>query len=153
MKIKDITITLDQEDIERISKYTWSINKTSVHREVRINGKRKHISLASEVMSDINNMYDHRNRDWKDNRKENLRLADKQLNSFNRTKRTNCSSQYKGVSWNKNTDKWLVQIFVNKKRITLGMFPKENEKEAALSYNNAASKYYGEYAALNVITE
>jgi hypothetical protein len=42
---------------------------------------------------------------------------------------------------------WRAQITVNYKNINLGRFM--NEQEAALAYNAAALKYYGQFAVLN----
>lgn len=61
----------------------------------------------------------------------------------------NSSSKYKGVTWYKEREKWMVRININKKHIFLGYF--ESEIEAAKAYNDAAIKYYGEYARLNEV--
>ena len=45
---------------------------------------------------------------------------------------------------------WMSYIRVDKKLITLGYF--DDEREAALTYDNAATKYYNDFAVLNFLT-
>jgi hypothetical protein len=66
-------------------------------------------------------------------------------------KNENTLSKYVGVtiSDNKRKKKWMARIVVDKKVIHLGRF--YTEEEAAIAYNNAALKYFGENARLNNI--
>jgi hypothetical protein len=57
------------------------------------------------------------------------------------------SSEYKGVTWNKNTEKWQAQIKIDKNNKYLGLF--SNEVDAAKTYDKAAKKLFGRYAKLN----
>ena len=63
------------------------------------------------------------------------------------------SSQYRGVCWDKQRNKWRATIrkpsFVDPKRlkITIGMF--DNEVDAAKSYDTKAKELYGALAKLN----
>jgi hypothetical protein len=59
-----------------------------------------------------------------------------------------CSSTFKGVSWDKTRRKWESKIQIKKKKSRLGYFT--NEKEAAAAYNKAAIELFGEFAKLNV---
>jgi len=91
---------------------------------------------------------DHINGDGLDNRKSNLRAATALENSWNMKKvRIKTSSRYKGVIWNKQVKKWSVQMNVYRKSMFLGYF--DNEVEAAKTYDEAAKKYFGEFAMLN----
>lgn len=56
---------------------------------------------------------------------------------------------YKGVSYVKKRDKWKSQITADYKVYFLGEFL--TEVEAALAYNAAAIKHFGEFAYLNEI--
>ena len=88
---------------------------------------------------------DHINGDKTDNRRENLRLANKSQNGANRSKQKGCSSEYKGVY--KPTKKWRATIMVNGKRIHLGYFI--DEMDAASAYDEAAMEHFGDFAKLN----
>jgi len=90
---------------------------------------------------------DHRNGNTLDNRKINLRACTQSQNTKNRSKTLKpTTSKFKGIYLNVNK-KWVAQIRVNYKRICLWSF--ENEITAAEAYNNAAIKYFGEFALLN----
>jgi len=70
------------------------------------------------IVLDINNKnikIDHRNCNGLNNQKANLRIVTNRQNSLNRQKRINCSSEYKGVYWNKKAKKWYAKIKINKK--------------------------------------
>lgn len=85
---------------------------------------------------------DHINRDRGDNRIENLRPCTHSQNLGNaRAKR----GQYKGVSFCKATQRWRAQLNGH-----IGRF--DTPEEAALAYNEAAKKHYGEFAHLNEVT-
>lgn len=86
---------------------------------------------------------DHANGDPQDNRIVNLRGADKTENNRNQRKRHGCSSQYKGVTWDRQWKKWRAHIRVNRTLIRLGAF--NDEYEAHLAYCRAADEYFGEF--------
>jgi hypothetical protein len=92
-------------------------------------------------------LVDHRNCDSLDNRKANLRFASHTENGQNRRKRKNATSRFLGVWWDKSKGLWESRIVYNKKRIFLGYF--DSEIEAAKAYDEAAKKYFGEFARLN----
>ena len=80
---------------------------------------------------------------------ENLRWATSSENNRNRMKRQDTSSDFKGVSFAAAKGKWLASIKPYGKSKHLGYF--ESEKDAAKAYNEAAARYFGEYAKLNEI--
>jgi hypothetical protein len=100
------------------------------------------------------NQIDHTNGIKNDNRISNLRQATSAENNVNKSKQKlykgqPCSSQYKGVYWDRGGKKWRVGIRVNRRLILLGYL--DNEEEAALAYNKAALEYFGEFAKINII--
>ena len=78
-----------------------------------------------------------------------IRKATNSQNQANKKKQGNCSSEYKGVSYYKQDKKYKAGIMVDGSTVHLGYFC--NEKDAALAYNKAATKYFGEFAVLNEI--
>lgn len=83
------------------------------------------------------------------NQRNNLRHVTRSLNWAGRKKRKNCSSQYKGVTWNQSKQLWQAYITYLGHHYHLGRF--RDEQEAALAYNRKAMELFGEYARLNVI--
>lgn len=96
------------------------------------------------------NFIDHIDGNTLNNSIDNLRLVSNKQNQQNRaTKNKNNSSGYKGVTWDKNRNKWIAQITVEGKCKFLGRY--DCKIKAALAYNRAAIKYFKEYAALNKV--
>lgn len=93
------------------------------------------------------NLVDHINHNTLDNRKENLRIVTYKTNSYNRLKRANCASKYKGVYVENN--KFRAKITVNGKIVHLGYF--NSEKEAAQAYNDVAIKHDKKHFLINDI--
>lgn len=84
----------------------------------------------------------------------NLREVTNQENSRNRKKHKShngkpTSSKFKGVSWNKEKQKWESQIYIDGKPKHLGLFT--SEIESAQSYDRAAIDAFGEFANINEI--
>lgn len=91
---------------------------------------------------------DHIDGDGTNNKLNNLRLATRSQNNFNRRKQTKpASSQYKGVSYDKRHSKWHTYIRQDGKKKTIGYFA--TEEEAARVYDTHALLLCGEYARLN----
>lgn len=78
---------------------------------------------------------DHKNRDATDNRWINLRSSTRQKNSCNQSRRTDNTSGLAGVTWNKQTSKWLAQCWFDRKPHYLGRFASLDEaKNAVLAF-------------------
>ena len=150
-----IPAIVDDEDYDRCKQEgSWSINGDgAIGRQGKVYWSKGYrtgqwISLAAFVMNRIGVLFDHADRDKRNNRKYNLREATQQQNSFNIGKKgTGNSSQYKGVSWNAKHKRWYVFIRFNGKRTYLGNFT--NEIEAAHAYDKAAIDLFKEFAYLN----
>jgi hypothetical protein len=83
---------------------------------------------------------DHINKDRKDNRIENLRLATRAQNLQNCFKKSNNTSGVTGVSWNKRTQKWEAHITSNYKKVFLGLF--DSIEDATNARLSAKKKYH-----------
>jgi hypothetical protein len=109
------------------------------------NGKRKTFNVHQLVaMAFLNHnpcghklVVDHINNIKKDNRAENLQIITQRQNSHKT--QLNYTSNYKGVFWDKESNKWRGQITIKNKKVYLGRFT--NEYEAHLAYNKALENY------------
>jgi hypothetical protein len=88
---------------------------------------------------------DHIDNDPLNNAWDNLRQASRSQNQANRRSYKGAASQYLGVS--KHRGKWAAGITSNYKFKRLGVY--ENEVDAALAYDRAASEMHGSFANLN----
>lgn len=89
-------------------------------------------------------LVDHRDRDKSNNRWSNLREATKSQNGVNCKLSKKNTSGIKGVSYDKNTGKWVVHMRINKKTKYFGEFCDINE--AAKVRKKAVLEFYGEFA-------
>jgi hypothetical protein len=87
---------------------------------------------------------DHINRDHSNDRIENLRLSTASENCCNKGKRSDNTSGFKGVSWNRDKNKWTASICVQQKQKYLGAF--YTAEEAYKAYCEAASKLHGDFS-------
>ncbi len=87
---------------------------------------------------------DHINGDTFDNRRENLRLCTRAENNRNAKIRSNNTSGFKGVSYNKKMKRYGAAIRVNGRQRTIGFF--DTPEDAHAAYVNAARDLHGEFA-------
>lgn len=153
-----VTLVSD-EDYDHLMLWNWRcINKSTVGRGIRSNGQYINIRI-SVIIADrmgLNTkefLIDHRDRDPLNNQRINLREANHFQNGANRVKsnKINNGTNFKGIYFRKrrNKWKWSASIKVNYSSISLGDY--DTEEEAALAYNKAALKYFGEFAVLNEV--
>jgi len=87
---------------------------------------------------------DHINGIKHDNRFINLRECTRQQNNLNVSLKSNNTSGYKGVSWNKRAKKWKATGYLNKKCIHLGFFKKaEDAYNEYIKFINEHHKDFG----------
>ena len=91
---------------------------------------------------------DHIDGNGLNNTRTNLRVVRQGQNAKNRRKVKPGTSVFKGVSWKPSAGKWVSRIMVDKRPIFIGYF--SDEVAAAVAYNEAALKYHGEFARLNL---
>ncbi len=144
---------IDDDDFSHVAKWKWSICKRGAKRYAGATVKSEPALLHRYILGDPpfkGAEVDHINGNGLDNRRANLRWATKSQNQANSGKRKgNFTSKYRGVYWTKQRSRWQVEIKIDYKRKHLGFF--KDELLAAHAYNQAATKYFGEFASLNVI--
>ncbi len=160
--MKQITLTqgqfaiVDDADFNWLNQFKWYARKHQsgnfyAARGCREKGKVFTIRMSRQILElepGDKRQGDHQNHITLDNRRSNIRICSCQENLRNRKSALNSSSKYKGVCWYKPLKKWHAQITINKIVKHLGYFIKE--ELAALAYNQAAKKYLGKFANINL---
>jgi len=141
---------VDDEDFEWLSLRKWYAVKSQTKHKTYWYAKsvpsagEKSVYMHREIAAKIGlPEVDHENGDGLNNTRSNLRPATHAQNTANRRKTPNRSSQFKGVSWNKQNRKWSVSVQHN----FIGQF--DDEAEAAVVYDRQARKIFGSFAKLN----
>lgn len=140
---------VDDDDFEELNKYNWHIlqpQKGRFYAARNVNNigtnRQKKIRMHCEIM---NGKYiDHKDGNGLNNTKENLRLSCHKTNGYNRKQGSN-KTGYKGVSVSRK--KYKAEIKYNGVKIYLGT--SDHPVICAKMYNDAALKYFGEFALLN----
>ncbi len=157
MGIKEIPLTrgktalIDNDDFERVNKIKWcaTYNKGRWYAAGHVPGTaNKVMSLHSFIMYSGKGIYvDHIDHNGLNNCKFNLRIATNRQNQHNRLAKK--GKRFKGTTWRKGAHSWMARIVIDGKNKYLGDF--KDERDAAIKYNEAAKKYFGEFALLNEV--
>ena len=147
---------VDDGDYNYLSQWKWHTLECksgcwyAVRNYTDNDGKRTLMLMHRELLPVDGKLdVDHINGDGLDNRKENLRVCKHQHNMMNMKKSKSNTSGYKGVSWHIKQKKYNAYIRVEGKRISLGSF--DDAKKAALAYNEAAKRFFGDFAKTNLV--
>ena len=140
---------VDDADFKYLNQFKWYYCQGYAVRDDTLeNGKKIKILMHREVLQPKHELHtDHINQDKLDNRRSNLRECTPAQNNMNRGVQKNNTSGFKGVSWHKTNKKWYARIRIDRRRKHLGCFV--SKEAAAVTYNNAALIYHGEFACLN----
>lgn len=144
---------VDAQDYEWLKQWIWRaiwnpITKSFYAVRTDENNSHHNIPMAREILGcGPEEKADHINHDTLDNRRENLRKATNSQNASNGRLRSNNTSGFVGVHWDKSINKWVSRIKINGKEVHLGCFI--FAKKAAFAYDEAARKLHGEFAHLN----
>lgn len=137
----------DEEDLELVRSYRWYMSNG--YPVTRSNGGRYRkltrlmFGIAEESGTDV----DHIDGNPGNERRKNLRVTDHVKNCWNTKLKTENHSGYKGVSFDKEKQKYQAQIVENKNYHFLGYYA--NPEDAARTYDEAARFYFGEFACVN----
>ena len=139
----------DEEDFALVSQFKWYASPNG-RRTYAVNktGRRPSVHMHRLVIRAVKGQkVDHRNGNGLDNRRANLRFCSQTQNLGNSRLSSRNRSGFKGVSFDKRRNLWTADIQVNGKDIFLGYF--RSPKHAALAYNGAARRLFGEFARPN----
>lgn len=133
---------IDTQDADLL-RYRWRLTAGYAAGSV---GLMHRVIMCRMLRADIPDglMVDHRNGDRRDNRRANLRLADRYQNAQNRRLHANNTSGYPGVT--KQGHKWTARISAYGRRIGLGSF--DTPEAAYVAYCEAAQAYHGAFSRL-----
>ena len=142
---KKIYTLVDDSDYERLTKYNWYLTTSGYVRHHYWVGKRSDcIQMHRLLLSAPQGMQvDHINGNKLDNRRYNLRLCSNSQNGFNRKAYKTNTSGYKGVYFCKQKNKWIAQLSVNGRHISVGAFM--SAKDASIAYNKKAKEVHGRF--------
>jgi len=138
---------IDREDIKSVKAHSWFYAIDHVRSIIKGKSVRLHIFLMGKRKRHHINF---KNGNHFDFRRKNLEQVSIKFIYQKKGKiSTPTTSEFKGVSWHSNSQKWESNIRKNKIRKYLGSFV--NERDAAYAYNTAALKCFGKHAFLNII--
>lgn len=145
----DFTL-IDSEDLERCLQFRWQLNSKGYVRIVNLD-KSKDIFLHNFILNlPANSGVDHINRDKLDNRKENLRIANRTQQVANQGLTTKNTLGFKGVSTVRTSSgrvRYVAKLQVGYKTVSLGNY--DTLEAAAKAYDQGAKLHFGEYACTN----
>lgn len=137
---------VDDCDYELVKQYSWYL--WGKRCRASINGKRQEMGrflLGLRAGIEI----DHQDRNPLNNQRGNIRKSTRAQNQQNRNCFSNNTSGYKGVSQRDPESKFVARIRVNGVLKQLGSWAVA--EDAARAYDDAATKYWGNYASLNFL--
>lgn len=139
---------VDDEDFEHVNQFKWCAQKRVFKSGITFYAMRRGgAESMHRFLMPSHPRIDHKDGDGLNNQRSNLRPATRSENAANQRKHVDCSSKFKGVHWDKRTGKWRSQTKLHGRRIHLGRFV--NELDAAIAYDTAAVKLFGDFAKLN----
>lgn len=139
---------VDDEDFEKFKGMAWvpsRIGSTSYASNRKMVGRKiTYTSLHRAIVgAKDGELVDHINGDGLDNRRENLRIANKSQNAINSKLRADNTTGYRGVSYMPKRDRYQARLFMHGKKITSKFF--HTAIEAAEAYKEIALRVYGEF--------
>lgn len=138
---------VDDEDYSSLAQWKWCYSSNGYAE--RSSPRPKKILYMHRVITNTPKgmQTDHINGDRLDNRRSNLRVCSSAENRCNTGKMSTNKSGYKGVIWDKKSEKWMSRICFRGKQIYLGLFV--DVIQAAEACDAAVKKLHGEFAKLN----
>jgi len=127
----DARVLFDEADLARINEFSWNVisyGNTSYARGYIANGDPRIRVYMHRLITKVDTgmEVDHINGNGLDNRRSNLRIANRTINNLNRHHSTGVS-RFVGVYFCKDTNRWRAEAMSNGKRFRLGRFDTETE--------------------------
>lgn len=146
---------VDDDDFEWLSQWKWCAvwhekAKTfyAYRYPIRSAGETSRVFMHRAITrASTGQQVDHRFHCGIDNRRENLRLCSHAQNKRNSRPYACNTSGFKGVIPATAGKRWVAQISIGGRTVRIGSFT--TTKEAALAYDSAAIKHYGDFALTN----
>lgn len=129
-------VLVDDEDYSELSKYRWRKSTFGYAiRHIMVDKKVVNIWMHRQIMNTPKGMdTDHINRNRLDNRRSNLRVATRSINSHNVGVSRNNKSGYLGVVWYPSMKKYLAVTMIDKVKHKIGWY--KTAAEAGEAYKN-----------------
>jgi hypothetical protein len=142
---------VDDEDAARVASFRWQARlQGNIWYAVRTVDGGRHTKQAMHrllLCAPRGSQVDHVNGNGLDNRRSNLRYCTNGQNQQNRHHARNNTSGFRGVTWNKASQKWQAGIKYEGKSIHLGLH--DNREDAARAYDIMARQIFGSFAHPN----
>lgn len=146
-KNKFALIDIDDGDYDKVKNKKWYSIKHGFTFYAITTGKKTILLHRLIMNAKENETIDHIDRNDLNNRKSNLRIVNTSYNLQNR--KTWSKTKLKGVSFNKNLNKFVSLIYKDKIRYFLGFY--DNKRIVAIAYNLKAKELYGKDVMINKI--
>lgn len=147
---------VDDSDFNKFGHLTWRAEWApgtksfyavrSLPRDADGNNKNERMHRMILGLTDSRIKADHINHDTLDNQRHNLRPCTQAQNGANRKNQANNTSGFRGVYWNKRSNKWQAQLRFKGKRMSLGYY--HTLADAADAYAAGNKKYFGEFGGV-----
>lgn len=149
---RGLSAIVDDSDFAELNALKWHAagNGYAVRSQRVKNGNDLKIFMHKVLLNAApGQLVDHKDGDKLNNRRSNLRLADRAGNSMNRRRGRDNTTGLKGIVRRSRVGgtRWEASIRVNYKLVYLGMF--EDRLAAAMAYDEAAKKLHGDFARPN----
>jgi hypothetical protein len=136
----------DKEDYEKIQPHYWHISNRYCYTNIKGNTLKMHRVIFGLTSEEQDIHVDHIDGTRWDNRKQNLRFGDSEIDARNHGLRKDNSTGVSGVQYKekRKTRKWSADIQHKRKRKHLGYY--DTFEEAVIARLKAEKELFGEYA-------
>jgi hypothetical protein len=136
----------DKEDFDKIKYHYWHISNGYAYTNIKGNTLKMHRVIFGLTSEEQDIHVDHINKTRWDNRKENLRFGDYEVDAINHGLRKDNASGVSGVQYRKDrkSRNWSADIQCKRKRRHLGYY--NTFEEAVIARLKAEKELFGEYA-------